>query len=54
MQMQLRDLRLLDPMLATSYPSAVLARDAALVLNLEFIKAVVTPQAVLILNAGVL
>jgi hypothetical protein len=36
--MQLRDLRLLDPQLSTSYPSAILARDDALVLNLEFIK----------------
>ena len=35
---QLRDLRLLDPQLSTSYPSAILARDDALVLNLEFIK----------------
>ena len=36
--LQLRDLRLLDPQLSTSYPSAILARDDALVLNLEFIK----------------
>lgn len=49
---QLRDLRLLDPQLATSYPSAILARDAALVLNLEFVKAVVTRDCVLILNPG--
>ena len=35
---QLRDLRLLDPQLSTSYPSAILARDSALVINLEFIK----------------
>ena len=35
---QLRDLRLLDPQLSTSYPSAILARDTALVVNLEFIK----------------
>jgi hypothetical protein len=50
--MQLRDLRLLDPQLATSYPSAILARDAALVLNLEFVKAVITRDCVLILNPG--
>lgn len=50
--LQLRDLRLLDPQLATSYPSAILARDRALVLNLEFIKAVVTIDCVLILNPG--
>lgn len=35
---QVRDLRLVDPQLATSYPSAILARESALVLNLEFIK----------------
>ncbi len=38
---QLRDLRLLDPQLSTSYPSAILARDSALVLNLEFIKVMI-------------
>ena len=36
--LQLRDLRLLDPQLATSYPSAILARETAMVLNLEFVK----------------
>lgn len=39
---QLRDLRLLDPQLSTSYPSAILARDSALVLNLEFIKVMIS------------
>lgn len=48
---QVRDLRLVDPQLATSYPSAILARESALVLNLEFIKALVTTDYVLILNA---
>ena len=38
---QLRDLRLLDPKLATSYPSAILCRDRSLVVNLEFIKMIV-------------
>lgn len=38
---QLRDLRLLDPHLATSYPSAILARDRAIIVNLEFIKMIV-------------
>jgi magnesium transporter len=38
---QLRDLRLLDPKLATSYPSAILCRDRSLVINLEFIKMIV-------------
>lgn len=38
---QLRDLRLLDPKLATSYPSAILCRDRSLVVNLEYIKMIV-------------
>jgi magnesium transporter len=38
---QLRDLRLLDPQLATSYPSAILARERAIVVNLEFIKCII-------------
>ncbi|RMZ52970.1 hypothetical protein APUTEX25_001089 [Auxenochlorella protothecoides] len=41
---QLRDLRLLDPQLAASYPSAILAREHALVVNLEFIKCIVTME----------
>ena len=47
---QLRDLRLLDPMLATSYPSAILARERALVVNLEFIKMIVGLDRVFITN----
>ena len=50
--LQLRDLRLLDPQLATSYPSAILARDSALVVNLEFIKCIVTTDHALVLNPG--
>lgn len=50
--MQLRDLRLLDPVLATSYPSAILARDSALVLNLEFIKCIITTEYALVLSPG--
>lgn len=38
---QVRDLRLLDPKLAASYPSAILCRERALVVNLEFIKMIV-------------
>jgi hypothetical protein len=34
-----RDLRIMDPSLATSYPSAILCRDRALVVSLEHIKA---------------
>ena len=51
---QLRDLRLLDPQLATSYPSAILARERALVVNLEYIKCIITQECVLILNPGAL
>ncbi|EYU17897.1 hypothetical protein ABFS82_14G202900 [Erythranthe guttata] len=41
-----RDLRILDPLL--SYPSAILGRDKAIVLNLEHIKAVITTDEVLL------
>ncbi|KAF3529392.1 hypothetical protein DY000_02042347 [Brassica cretica] len=43
-----RDLRILDPLL--SYPSTVLGRERAIVINLEHIKAIITGQEVLILN----
>jgi magnesium transporter len=33
-----RDLRIMEPSLATTYPSAILCRDKALVVNLEHIK----------------
>jgi len=32
---QIRDLRLLDPLMTSAYPSAILCRDKALVVNLE-------------------
>lgn len=41
-----RDLRILDPML--SYPSIILGRERAIVLNLEHIKAIVTSNEVLL------
>ncbi|KAL4428792.1 hypothetical protein ABPG77_005230 [Micractinium sp. CCAP 211/92] len=47
---QLRDLRLLDPQLATSYPSAILARERAIVVNLEFIKCIISMDYVYITN----
>eukprot|EP00887_Chlorella_sp_A99_P007871 scaffold20.g7871.t1 len=46
----LRDWRLLDPSLATSYPSAILAREKALVVNLEFIKCIITRARVYVTN----
>lgn len=44
-----RDLRILDPLL--SYPSTVLGRERAVVINLEHIKAIITAQEVLLLNS---
>lgn len=43
-----RDLRILDPQL--SYPSTVLGRERAIVVNLEHIKAIITAHEVLLLN----
>nr|XP_043624832.1 magnesium transporter MRS2-3-like isoform X3 [Erigeron canadensis] len=45
----LRDLRILDPIL--SYPSTVLGRERAIVINLEHIKAIITAQQVFLLNS---
>ncbi|XP_077247374.1 magnesium transporter MRS2-I-like isoform X2 [Tasmannia lanceolata] len=39
-----RDLRIIDPLL--SYPSAILGRERAIVLNLEHIKAIITAEEV--------
>ncbi|GMN37922.1 hypothetical protein TIFTF001_007207 [Ficus carica] len=44
-----RDLRILDPLL--SYPSTVLGREKAIVINLEHIKAIITAHEVLLLNS---
>ncbi|KAL8513718.1 hypothetical protein ACS0TY_012999 [Phlomoides rotata] len=41
-----RDLRILDPLL--SYPSAILGREKAIVVNLEHIKAIITTNEVLL------
>ncbi|BFG14019.1 magnesium transporter MRS2-2 [Prunus yedoensis var. nudiflora] len=41
-----RDLRIVDPLL--SYPSTILGRDRAIVLNLEHIKAIITAEEVLL------
>eukprot|EP00890_Picochlorum_soloecismus_P005858 jgi/Picsp_1/6273/NSC_03624-R2_magnesium transporter mrs2-7 len=46
----LRDLRILDPMLATSYPSAILARERSIIVNLEFIKMIVGMDCCYITN----
>jgi len=43
-----RDLRILDPLL--SYPSTILGRDQAIVLNLEHFKAIITAEEVLLRN----
>ncbi len=47
---QLRDLRILDPALATSYPSAILCRDRAIVVNLETLKCIITADAVYVMH----
>ncbi|KAK1399129.1 Magnesium transporter [Heracleum sosnowskyi] len=41
-----RDLRILEPLL--SYPSAILGRDKAIILNLEHIKAIITTEEVML------
>ncbi|XP_074366555.1 magnesium transporter MRS2-I-like [Apium graveolens] len=41
-----RDLRILEPLL--SYPSTILGRDKAIVLNLEHIKAIITTEEVML------
>ncbi|KAI8010013.1 Magnesium transporter MRS2-2 [Camellia lanceoleosa] len=45
-QIHARDLRILDPLL--SYPSTILSREKAIVLNLEHIKAIITHEEVLL------
>eukprot|EP00878_Enallax_costatus_P015018 GHUV01015725.1.p1 GENE.GHUV01015725.1~~GHUV01015725.1.p1 ORF type:complete len:308 (+),score=82.34 GHUV01015725.1:374-1297(+) len=45
-----RDLRIMDPSLATSYPSAILCREKALVVSLEHIKVIITTNNVLVMN----
>ena len=50
--LQSRDLRLLDPAKSTSYPSAILCRDRALLVNLEQIRCIITTQYVLVLDAN--
>ncbi|KAL0823235.1 hypothetical protein Bca101_046912 [Brassica carinata] len=49
-QIHARDLRILDPNL--SYPSAILGRERAIVLNLEHIKAIITAQEVLVRDSS--
>ncbi|CAI5519758.1 unnamed protein product, partial [Closterium sp. Naga37s-1] len=43
-----RDLRILDPLL--SYPSTLLGREQAIVVNLEHIKCIIMAEEVLLLN----
>ncbi|KAF8018207.1 hypothetical protein BT93_H3185 [Corymbia citriodora subsp. variegata] len=45
-----RDLRVLDPVL--SYPSSILGRERAVVVNLEHIKAIITAKEVLMINTN--
>lgn len=46
MKINARDLRILDPLL--SYPSTILGRESAIVVNLEHIKAIITAEEVLV------
>ncbi|KAK4361660.1 hypothetical protein RND71_020612 [Anisodus tanguticus] len=45
-QIHARDLRIIDPLL--SYPSTIMGRERAIVLNLEHIKAIITSEEVLL------
>lgn len=45
-----RDLRVLDPVL--SYPSSILGRERAIVVNLEHVKAIITASEVLLINSS--
>lgn len=45
-----RDIRLLDPSIPTPYPSAILVRERAIVLNLDSAKAIVTKDTVWLLS----
>jgi hypothetical protein len=45
-----RDLRVLDPLL--SYPSTILGRDRAIVVNLEHVKVIVTADEALVPDPG--
>lgn len=47
----LRDLRILDPNISTAPAHALLVRDRALVVSLEAVKAIITADQVLLLNA---
>ncbi|CAI9118311.1 OLC1v1019866C1 [Oldenlandia corymbosa var. corymbosa] len=47
-QIHARDFRIIDPFL--SYPSKILSRERAIILNLEHIKAIITAEEVLVLN----
>ncbi|VVB13816.1 unnamed protein product [Arabis nemorensis] len=49
-QIHARDLRILDPNLF--YPSAILGRERAIVLNLEHIKAIITAEEVLLRDSS--
>lgn len=47
---QLRDLRTVDPNLASTYSSSILIRERALVVSLEYIRVIITTQGVWINN----
>ncbi|PNH09563.1 Magnesium transporter MRS2-B, partial [Tetrabaena socialis] len=48
---QLRDFRVLDPVLGATYPACLLCREGALICNLDHIKVIITAQFALVNNA---
>ena len=50
LQLPVRDLRMLDPQLSTTFPAALLVRENAIVVNLEGIRAVITVDHVLLFS----
>ena len=50
LQLPVRDLRMLDPQLSTTFPAALLVRENAIVVNLEGVRAVITVDHVLLFS----
>ena len=50
LQLPVRDLRMLDPQLATTFPAALLVRENAIVVNLEGVRAVITVDHILLFS----
>ncbi|KAG2484057.1 hypothetical protein HYH03_017146 [Edaphochlamys debaryana] len=48
---QLRDFRVLDPVLGATYPACLLCREGALIVNLDHIKVIITAEFALVNNS---